>query len=70
MACKNRIDVDDEDSPECGDEGRQCDECYERDAKYWADYFGVRNGRANPAMRPVETISEGEWAEWRALKNG
>lgn len=33
MSCRGPIDLDDPESPECGDEGRLCDSCQEEAAR-------------------------------------
>ena len=42
--CPNRIDEDDPESPPCGDEGRVCGPCGEKEAAYWHSYFGLKHG--------------------------
>lgn len=38
----HKIDPDDEESQECGDEGHVCYACASLVVKYWAEYFGLR----------------------------
>lgn len=42
--CTNRLDADDAESPECGDEGRMCEPCFQKEANYWRKYFGQDYG--------------------------
>ena len=44
MKCPNRIDEDDDESAPCGDEGRVCDACFNKETAYWAGYFGLKSG--------------------------
>lgn len=51
-ACPNRLGAEyGEDNGPCGDEGRVCDECFAREAAYWASYFGLRPGMTREQRR-------------------
>lgn len=59
----------------CGDEGRQCPECEEKDKERWAAYFGIKPGMTKAerraqveAFRPAPPEGSPEWDEWRKLK--
>lgn len=56
MSCPNTIDEDSE-AP-CGDEGRMCSACADREAAYWARYFGL-----HPDMSRAERRAQLE--RWR-----
>lgn len=44
MICPNRLDPEDAESAECGDEGRPCPVCAYADEKRWREYFGLTPG--------------------------
>ena len=51
--CTRRLgeEYGEEDGAECGDEGRMCWECSEKEAKYWARYFGLLPGMSRQESR-------------------
>jgi hypothetical protein len=74
--CSNRVDPEDPESAECGDEYGYCPSCEAKADAYWRNYFGLRDGMT-PAeerkrlegFRPVTAADHFRaWEEKRGLK--
>lgn len=62
--CQRPLDIENRDSALCGDEGRMCEHCFERESAYWSDYFGLRTGDKVHNQNQIEAfrppLREGE----------
>jgi hypothetical protein len=53
--CPNPINEENPDI-ECGDEGRMCESCFQKEAAYWARHFGQDYGTREEKRARLEAI--------------